>query len=516
MIRGSAIVLAILLTLSLQLHASVDKAMVVVTRNYKPRAAGEKAVIVFDWKRVSSKAPFIGKGFTLTDGNFGKPVSYRVLDNNGDKQPDQVAFDFVFASDEPVFSFSISTNDKLAETIDGKATSDSRLEITYLSSFKQWSASGQSITNWPDKIIQSTMAFYPDPALLPLYAPGNYSYEYAFFLNATFLRWEETKNDAHLKYVKKWADRYLDSHGNLDPKHYNVQEYRLDDILPGRLFISLYQATGNEKYRNAADQLKLQLGYQPRTSEGGYWHKQIYPNQMWLDGIYMADVFSTQYAAAFNHPPFYDEAIKQIKLISEHTRDEATGLMYHGWDESYNKVWAHPENGTSPEFWSRAIGWYLMAIMDCMDYIPLDHPQRKVVGGMFKDLARSVLKYQDPETGLWYQVTNKKIEPANWIETSGSAMFAYAFAKGDRKGFLDRSYGVVAKNAFQSLVDNYVYFDEEGKIYLDGTVKIGTLNVNTSKGDFNYYATTERRINDYKGLGALLYLSLELDDLPSK
>jgi len=355
------------------------------------------------------------------------------------------------------------------------------------------------------------MAFYPDPATLPIYAPGNYSYEYAFFMNAVLQRYEETKNEAYLGYVRKWADRFLDSHGMLDPRHYKVEEYRLDDILPGRVFLSLYKITSNEKYKGAVDQLKLQLTYQPRTSEGGYWHKQIYPNQMWLDGIYMADVFSMQYASTFNEPRLYTDAAKQIKLIWEHTFNPTKGLMYHGWDESYNKVWADPENGTSPEFWSRGIGWYMMAVLDCSDYLPIDHANRKEIGGMLKEVAKGVKNFQDKKTGLWYQVTDKGQMTGNWIETSASAMMAYAFAKGDRKGFFDRSYGVAARQAFTSLTKDYVFFDDEGRLYMDQTVKIGTLNVNTSKGDYNYYINTERRINDYKGLGALLYLSQEVD-----
>ena len=470
----------------------------------------EKVSIVVEHKALLGKAPFAATGFTVTDGNFGKPVTYRLLDADKDGKADQVVMDFAFTSDEPVYSFTVEAASVLPKVETGSLKPDARLTVTCLFPSAQWiKEKGQ--VSWPDKIIESTMAFYPDPAMLPLYAPGNYSYEYAFFLNAMLQRSQEIKKDSYYAYVKKWADRFLDSHGRLDPQHYDVQQYRLDDILPGRTFLSLYQINGNEKYKNAADQLKSQLAYQPRTSEGGYWHKEIYPNQMWLDGIYMADIFAMQYAAAFNQPQFFNDATKQMKLIWDHTYDESKGLLYHGWDESYNKVWAHPENGTSPEFWSRAIGWYMMAVVECSDYLPLDHPKRKEIGGLFKELSKSVRNYQNKQSGLWYQVTDRAIEPGNWIETSGSAMFAYAFAKGERKGFLDKTYKASAQQAFKALIDDYVYFDDEGKIYMDQTVKIGTLNPKNSKGDYAYYISTERRINDYKGLGALLYLSLEMD-----
>lgn len=491
-------------------QAADGKTLVVVTRNYKPRPASEKVSIVIDYKSLLVKAPFADAGFTVKDGNFGTTVSYRLLDSTADGIADQVVLDFTFGSDEPVYSFSFEAAAQRAGVETGRRDSDTRLAVTCLSPSAVW-LKDKGPVSWPDKIIESTMAFYPEPALLPLHAPGNYGYEYAFFLNAMLLRSQEVMKDNYYAYVKKWADRYLDSHGNLDPRHYDVAQYRLDDILPGRTFLSLYQINGNEKYKNAADQLKLQLAYQPRTSEGGFWHKQIYPNQMWLDGIYMADVFSMQYAKAFNQPQYYNDAARQIKLIWAHTYDEKKGLMYHGWDESYNEVWAHPENGTSPEFWSCAIGWYMMAIADCSDYLPLDHPNRKEIGSMFRELCRNVRNYQDKKSGLWYQVTDRAIEPGNWIETSGSAMFAYALAKGERKGFLDRNFRATAQQAFNALINDYVYFDDEGKLYLDQTVKNGTLNVNTSKGDYAYYISTERRINDYKGLGALLYLSMEMD-----
>src|SRR6218665_1270209 len=183
---------------------------------------------------------------------------------------------------------------------------------------------------------------------------------------------------------------------------------------------------------------------------------------MWLDGIYMGDVFSSHYAALFNKPEFFDEAIHQIKLISEHTTDPRTGLMYHGWDESKNKVWADQQKGTSPEFWGRAIGWYITALVECLDYIPENHPQRKEVITILQKLAKSVLNYQDAKSHLWYQVVDKGSQPGNWIETSASAMFTYAFAKGYRKGYLDKTYYAAAKKSFAALINDYIYFDDEG------------------------------------------------------
>jgi unsaturated rhamnogalacturonyl hydrolase len=506
------LVIVSVLVMEVCVAQSSDKGLFTVTRSSRLRPEKERATIVADWKQLQSHRIIPESGdFDVTDGNFGRRLSKKIVDTNSDGQPDAVVIDYVFESDEPVFSFSVKPNGKAVSLTNANAPADTRLVVSYLVSYNQLKKEGKDIASWPDKIIESTMSFYPDPATLPIYAPGNWSYEYAFFLNAMFARWQETKKQEYLNYIKKWCDRYIDSHGALDPKHYNVNEYRLDDMLPGRLFLSLYDVTKESKYKGTATQLRQQLQYQPRTSDGGYWHKQIYPYQMWLDGVYMADIFSMQYAKAFNEPALFKESMQQIRLVREHNGDAGTGLLYHGWDEAGNKVWANEETGTSPEFWSRGIGWYLMALIDCIDYIPLESPDRKELGALFKDLSKAVLKYQDPKTGMWYQVINKGYEPRNWHETSASVMFAYAFAKGYNKGALDKTYLAAAQKAFDALKDQYLYFDDEGRVYLDGTVKIGTLNVKTSKGDLDYYVSTERRINDYKGLGALLYLTQELD-----
>jgi unsaturated rhamnogalacturonyl hydrolase len=507
-----AFVIILLLAADLCIGQTSDKGMFLVTRNYRTRPEKEKATIVLDYKQLQTHKIIPETGdFDVTDGNFGRRLSKKVVDTNSDSQPDAVVIEYVFESDEPIFSFSVRSNGKSVSTEKAKASADPRLAVTYLLSYNQLKKSGKDISSWPDKIIESTMSFYPDPATLPIYAPGNWSYEYAFFLHAMFARWQETKKPEYFNYVKKWCDRFIDSHGALDPKHYNVADYRLDDMLPGRLFISLYEVTKDNKYKGAAAQLRQQLQYQPRTSDGGYWHKQIYPYQMWLDGVYMADIFTMQYAKAFNEPSLFKESMQQIRLVREHNGDAGTGLLYHGWDEAGNNVWANEETGTSPEFWSRGIGWYLMALIDCIDYVPLESPDRKELGSIFKDLSKSVLKYQDPKTGLWYQVINKGYEPRNWHETSATAMLAYAFAKGANKAALDKSYMEAAQKAFDAMKDQYIFFDDQQRLYLDGTVKIGTLNVKTSKGDLDYYVSTEKRINDYKGLGALLYLTQELD-----
>ena len=169
----------------------------------------------------------------------------------------------------------------------------------------------------------------------------------------------------------------------------------------------MYERTKDEKYLTAARYVATQLDKQPRTSDGGYWHRSTYPNQMWLDGIYMADVYAVQFGRKTGQPKYYDEAVKQITLIAKHTHDPKTGLYFHGWDETKTRPWANKETGTSPEFWGRAIGWYVMAMADVMDGLPADHPGRREVLPIFQALCRSLLKYQDRDTGMWWQIVDK-------------------------------------------------------------------------------------------------------------
>jgi unsaturated rhamnogalacturonyl hydrolase len=215
-----------------------------------------------------------------------------------------------------------------------------------------------------------------------------------------------------------------------------------------------------------------------------------------------------EFARAFDAPHYFDEAVHQITLMYRHTHDPKTGLLYHGWDETKTQVWAYPERGTSPEFWGRAIGWYSMALVDCLDYLPAEHSGRPKIIDIFQNLAASIATYQDPNSGLWYQVLDKGDRPDNWHETSCSAMFAYAFAKGVRKGYLDSTFRECTEKAYQGLVSHYVYLDEKGHFYLTDTVKVGSLR---SKADYEYYVSTERRTNDFKGVAAFLYASLEME-----
>jgi unsaturated rhamnogalacturonyl hydrolase len=505
--------IVILIIISSCATAQTDPVLVTVKRNYSIPKSSERVTISIDWQRLIFNNPALeGSSFVIVDRNFGKTVSGKLVDNSNDKRADYLVFDYTFQSNEPIFSFLIRADKGKSEKTEFQELSiDKRLEVSILKSFADHSKEQKSAKTIAEKLVQTTLNLYPDPKDFPIYAPNRWNYEYSFFLLGSYKLGKKVNNPAFIEYPKRWLDGFINESGGFRKGVYDMSEYKLDDVIPARLAILFHQETGESKYKSIVDTIVTQLTRQPKTKEGGYWHKQVYEHQMWLDGIFMADVFSMQYAQAYNKPEWYDEAVHQIKLIYKHTRDEKTGLLYHGWDEAKNPAWAHPVKGTSPEFWGRAIGWYVMSLVECLDFLPPDHPERKDVIEIFRNVCTSVIKYQHKENRLWYQVIDKSDQPGNWPEASASAMFVYAFAKGFNQKYLDESFRDSAEEGFNAILKNFVFADDQQNLHLDQTVKIGTLNPKTSKGDFEYYVTTERRIDDYKGLASLLYASMELN-----
>ncbi|RPI76238.1 MAG: glycoside hydrolase family 88 protein, partial [Ignavibacteriales bacterium] len=239
--------------------------------------------------------------------------------------------------------------------------------------------------------------------------------------------------------------------------------------------------------------------------------KKIYPYQMWLDGLYMAQPFYTRYAAMFNEPEIFDDAAKQFLLIEKYLKDEKTGLYYHGYDESKEQKWADPETGRSPNYWGRAIGWFMMALVDVLDYFPEDHPEREEIINILKNLSSSLLDYRDEETKLWYQIVDAGSREGNYIEASSSSMYTYAFAKGVNKGYLDKKYLNIARESFDSIFKHLVTYNDEGNIFLNNVASVGGLGGKPYRdGSFEYYISEPKRTNDFKGYGPFLLSAIEI------
>lgn len=313
-----------------------------------------------------------------------------------------------------------------------------------------------------------------------------------------------------------FADAFIDHRVKEDGTitGYSVEEYNIDSVNAGKTLFALYQMNSKEKYRMAIDLIYSQVTKQPRTAEGNFWHKKIYPNQVWLDGLYMGQPFYMEYETKFNNKKNYPDIFAQFKNVVKYMRDEKTGLYYHGYDASKKMFWCDKETGLSQNFWLRALGWYAMALLDTMDkcepgeeYAAEYEDLRKT----FVQLMDDMLKYQD-ESGMWYQLPALGGKEPNYLETSGSAIMAYSLLKGVRLGFLPESYREYGIKAFQGICDKYLKDTADG-LNLGGICLVAGLGPEDDlerDGTFEYYMSEPIVENDAKGVGPLLLAYTEL------
>ncbi|HEX8142774.1 MAG TPA: glycoside hydrolase family 88 protein [Pyrinomonadaceae bacterium] len=372
------------------------------------------------------------------------------------------------------------------------------------------SAYGQTATMpLNERMAATAMALWKDSWAEPG-KPEKWSYDHGVVLKGIEGVWYNTGDGKYFKHIQQSLDRFVSADGTI--RAYKLEEYNIDNVLLGRVLLMLYKVTGQEKYGKAAALLREQLKTHPRTSEGGFWHKKIYPNQMWLDGLYMGEPFYAEYAATFHEAAAFDDIAKQFILMEQHARDSKTGLLYHGWDESRQQRWADPQTGRSPNFWGRAMGWYAMALVDSLEHFPKDHPKRGELIAILNRLAAAVEKYQEPKSGLWYQVLDKGGAEGNYLEASASCMFVYALAKGVRQGYLPASYLKVAQKGYQGITSQFIEPDGAARVNLKGTVSVAGLGGNPYRdGSYQYYLSERVVTNDPKGVGAFLLASNEME-----
>ena len=360
-----------------------------------------------------------------------------------------------------------------------------------------------TVNSWATRMVDSVLPNYP-------LAEWKWHYEHGLLVKALSEVGSVTCDLRYSQFVRNWVDHYVTSNGRI--RTYRVGEFNLDQINPGKLLFPLYRQTGDPRYARAIQLLQSQLHRQPRTKSGGFWHKGIYPDQIWLDGIYMAQPFRAEYALTFNEPGIFDDVINHFILMDEHARDPQTGLFYHAWDESRRQSWADPYTGSSPSFWGRAMGWYAMALVDVLDILPEAHPGRSNLIKILQRLSAALLLFQDPATGLWYQVVDMTDRADNYRESSVSAMLVYVFARAVRKGFLDLDYLSVARRAYRGLLENMIKVDASGFLTLEGTCSAAGLgNTPYRDGSYEYYVSEKTAANDFKGVGPFILAALELE-----
>ncbi|GAB4529668.1 MAG: glycoside hydrolase family 88 protein [Anaerolineae bacterium] len=339
---------------------------------------------------------------------------------------------------------------------------------------------------------------------------GQWHYKDGLLFKGIYHLWQQIGDSHYWQSLAAYVDHYVNASGEIAT--YSLEEYNIDQINPGKLLFPLYKATGQERYRKAIWLLREQLRRQPRTREGGFWHKRIYPFQMWLDGIYMGMPFYAEFAATFDEPAAYDDIAFQIITIGNHTRDPRTGLLYHAWDESGQQRWADPVTGCSPHFWSRAVGWYVMAIVDVLDHFPEEHAARQELLDILESTLTALARVQDEATGLWWQILDQGLRPGNYLEASGTCMIVYSIARGVRNGYLDRSWLPIAVKGFEGLLNHLVTIDDKGQIDLHGICSSAGLGGNPYRdGSFEYYVSEPIATNDLHGVGAFILAAVELE-----
>jgi unsaturated rhamnogalacturonyl hydrolase len=354
-------------------------------------------------------------------------------------------------------------------------------------------------TTWAVRFADGIIARWPDPVSI---STKGFEYEPGIVMHGMSRVYQRTRERRFLDYVRRWVDHFVDDAGNIAWR----ENHNLDFIQPAVLILFLHDETGHPKYAAAARRVRERFSAFPTNAEGGFWHKDVYPNEMWVDGIYMAEPFIAGYGRRFGDASFcYDTAVFQTTLVASHALNRERGLLYHAWDQDRNAAWADPKTGLSPEFWSRGMGWYVMALVDILAELPKEHPGYERLLALLREVAAGLEKVQDPKSGLWYQVLDKGQLPDNWHETSGSGMFVYALKVGSNRGLIDRRYGDVAAKAWAGL-KTQIRVDEKGLPVIGGAVQ----GMGAQK-DYAGYVGKTRLENSPHGLCAIQIAASQME-----
>lgn len=340
--------------------------------------------------------------------------------------------------------------------------------------------------------------------------PSTWNYIDGIMIKAILELYDITGDRRYLEFADNFIDYFVQEDGSITS--YDPTEYNIDNVNAGKTLFDLYDITGKEKYRKAIETIYGQVQNQPRTASGNFWHKKIYPNQVWLDGLYMGQPFYMEYEVKYNNCKNCMDSFNQFMNVYKKMRDPKTGLYYHAFDESKTVFWADKETGLSQNFWLRALGWYSMALIDTVDIMPDSLAEQKnELKRIYKELIDAMLKYQD-DSGMWYQVVDKVNEPENYLETSGSAIFAYSIMKSVRMGVLDESYFIYGERAFSGICSKYLS-ENNGELQLDGICLVAGLGPEDKKrrdGTFAYYMSEPVVQNDAKGVAPLVLAYIEM------
>lgn len=367
------------------------------------------------------------------------------------------------------------------------------------------------LDNYIDQLLEKSTPQAPVWNIEKIKSGGKSTWNYidGCMIKAVVELYHITGNKKYLEFADSFINYFVNEDGSI--QSYDPKEYNLDNVNAGKTLFDLYKLTGREKYRKAIDTVYSQLKGQPRTSTGNFWHKMIYPNQIWMDGLYMAQPFYMQYEVEYNNKANCRDSYEQFLHVYDLMRDTRNGLYYHAYDDSREAFWCDPVTGLSDNFWLRALGWYAMALVDTMEVMLEEMAEEKArLGAVYKELIDAMLPYQDQESGMWYQVVNRgRIQP-NYLETSGSAIFAYAIMKSVRLGYLDERYFAFGRKAFDGICEKYLS-EENDELQLGGICLVAGLgNKEMREGTFDYYMREPVVKNEAKGVAPLILAYIEI------
>lgn len=364
---------------------------------------------------------------------------------------------------------------------------------------------------WSQRMAETMMHDFPEMWRMEEADSPGWAYTKGLASDAYIALWKESGDSRYFEYAKAYADTMINEEGVI--AGYKMEDFNIDKVNPGKMLFELYGETRDPRYEIALKTLRLQLNSHPRTEAGGFWHKNRYPYQMWLDGLYMGGVFYARYGVEYNEPQSVDDAVHWIILMEEKSRDPETGLLYHAWDESREQRWADPETGLSPHFWGRAMGWYGMALVDMLDYLD-GHPGRDKVIGITRRMAEAIVKVQDEQTGTWYQVLDMPEAEGNYLEGSVTSMLTYFLLKAVKEGYIDASYLENAKKAYEGTLEHLIKVRDDGGVVLTPVCAVAGLGGDPYRdGSYEYYITEKQRDNDPKGFGPFILASLLYENL---
>jgi unsaturated rhamnogalacturonyl hydrolase len=365
---------------------------------------------------------------------------------------------------------------------------------------------------WSERMARSEMKRFAEPWMIENATKPRWGYTHGLVVKAMLETWKSSGEKAYYNYAKIYADSLIDARGKIKMDYLS---FNLDNVNPGKILFDFYAQTKDQRYKTAMDTLRKQLKEQPRTSEGGYWHKLKYTHQMWLDGLFMATPFLAQYGATFEDKTAFADVLNQISLINKKTYDSKTGLYYHGWDESKEQAWANKVTGCSPNFWSRSIGWYAASLVDVLDYLPKETKGREKVLAIVRNLAATLIRYQDPASGVWYQVTDQGNRKGNYLESSASSMFVYFLSKSINKGYIAKSYVAPTTKAFNGLIKTFIKNEADGTITITNCCSVAGLGGDKvyRDGSFEYYTGEPVIENDPKSIGPFILASIQFEKL---